>query len=79
MQNDGTLDTNDNDTWVSLAAATARALKLYEKQDIERCSEQGANSAHEQADQQRSDHAFDSVRRIRAFERRYRNRRGVVR
>jgi hypothetical protein len=63
---------NDNEpTWQTLAAATARVLvKLNEKCDEQRESESNTDRTDEQKRKANSDYVAERVRDIEAFERR---------
>jgi len=69
---EGTFGNDNSDTWISLSAATERALELHEKQKKQRDPEtSGDRAKHEDGPDQRYRIA-EGVRRIKNFEARYR-------
>ncbi len=67
---------NDNaDTWISLSAATERALERHEKQKENRDPENSGDRANHENDPDQRDRIAEGVRNIERFERRYRTRR----
>lgn len=67
----GTRTTNDNDeTWISLAAATARALELHKKQDEKAGGDTNAGSTDKDERDDHRRYVDQRLRDLAAFERR---------
>ncbi|UZE51883.1 hypothetical protein ONR75_15730 [Rhodopseudomonas sp. P2A-2r] len=60
---------NDNDTWQTLAAATARVVsKLEEKQSQDRADDGAEHHQHEQEEKERREYVEYRLRQLAKFE-----------